>query len=131
MVSLCGIACSLAEHLRRRRLVKARPWASLSYAFEQAQHPERIDIAGVERLLERQPNETLGGEIVDLVGLKLLQHRADIALFEKLHVSKLDVGENAKLLEPARIDAGVPTLGPDHAIASFEKRLGEIRPVLT
>src|SRR4029078_2399917 len=26
---------SLAEHFRRRRLVKARPWASLPYAFEQ------------------------------------------------------------------------------------------------
>ena len=69
--------------------------------------------------------------MVDLVGLKLPKHRADVALFEKLHVGELDVGENAKLLEPARIDAGVPTLGADHAIASFEKRLGEIRPILT
>ena len=56
---------------------------------------------GVERLLEGEADEALRREIVDLVGLELVEHVAEIACFKQLHVNQLHLAGNAELLEPA------------------------------
>ena len=69
-----------AEHLRGGRLVEA----DLSFAvvhviterIEQAQRAERVDVGRVLRLIEGDAHMRLGAEVVDLVGLDLLDGRA-------------------------------------------------------
>ena len=121
----------LAEHLGGRGLIEARAGADLAHGFEQAQHAERVDVGGVERLLEGQADEALRREIVDFVRLELVEHVAEVAFFEQLHVDQLHVAGNAELLEPANTDAGGTAKGADDAIAAREQRPGEIGSVLT
>ena len=66
----------LAVKLRGRGLVEARLLAEPEDAdrLEQAQRADGIGVGGVFRLLERHHDVALGGEVVDLIRLNLLDH---------------------------------------------------------
>ena len=76
MRSVCGVSLHLAEHLRRRRLVEAHRVvvgaADDAHRFEHAQHAEAGDLRRQLGLLERELHEADRAEVVDLVGLHLL-----------------------------------------------------------
>ena len=77
-LGLRGLA-HLAEHLRRRRLVEAHRvffgTTDDAHGFEHAQHAEAGDLGRELGLLERELHEAHGAEVVDLVGLHLLDDR--------------------------------------------------------
>ena len=74
MVSRCGVSLDLAEQFRGRGLVEARRLFQAENAdrLEQAQGPQGIGVGGVFGSLEADLDMALGRQVVDLVGLELL-----------------------------------------------------------
>jgi hypothetical protein len=118
----------LAEHLARRRLVEADRRVDDADGVEHAGHADGGELAGQHRLLPGRGHERLGREVVDLLGLVLLEDGQDRHLVQQVAVHEGDaVLEVADALPVDRARA------PDHAehlVALGEQQLGEVRPVL-
>src|SRR5690349_18627939 len=80
----------LAEHLRGGRLVESYFRVYGTDGLEQARDAKGIGIARIQRLLERGRNETLRRQIIDLVGLCLLQNSLNVTVFKELEGDRLD-----------------------------------------
>ena len=66
----------LAEHLAGGGLVKAGPRTDLPDGLQQAGHAQGGELGGQHRLLPAGRHEGHGRQVVDLVGLDLLEHWA-------------------------------------------------------
>ena len=81
----------LAEHLAAAGLVEADRGIDHADGVEQPRHAERSGFAGQNRLAERRLDERLRREVVDLLGLVLLERFDQRDLVEQVAVDELDV----------------------------------------
>src|SRR5581483_11007548 len=95
----------LAEHLRGRGLIEFDGRVHFADRLEHARDAERIDVCGEQRLLERNPDEALGAEIVDLVWFGLGDRPAKIGVLEKLKGNERKVAlADAELVQAPQIE---------------------------
>ena len=123
----------LAEHLRRRRLVEADRVvvgaADDAHRFEHAQHAEAGDLRGELGLLERELHEADRAEVVDLVGLHLLDDRDQRREVAQVALDQLERGVLA--LHHLDLGVGLAVHEPEDLVALEGEELGEMAAVLT
>ena len=82
----------LAEHLAARRLVEPDVvGAQQPDCLQHPGHPDGGELAGEHRLLPARRHEALGGEVVHLVGPRLLEHVDDRELVEQVGLVQVDL----------------------------------------
>ena len=121
-----------AEHLRGGGLIEAGLGIDQAHRLQHVAGAERGDRTGQQGLLPGRLDEGLGGEIVDLVGLDVLDGAHQARQVGEVSVDQLDIVGDAK---PAQADvADLGGAGPAHqtadAIALAQKQLREIGAVL-
>ena len=85
--------------------------------------------------LERDPDVALGAEVVDLVGLQLVdqlrqRHRlGEVAVVHEQAHAPL-VGVAVEVVDPLRVEARGAADDPVHLVPAPEQQLGEVRAVL-
>src|SRR5215217_181834 len=119
----------LAEHLGRGRLVDMGRWTRKPHRLEQPRDAERGHLAGKHGLLPRGRYKALCREVVDLVGLNLIDDGEERRLVEQVGAKKLDaVAEMLDSVTGVRTRATGDT---DDTVAKVEEVLGQIATVLT
>ena len=117
-----------AEHLRTRRLVEAYGAAAVADRLERAGHPKRGELAGQDRLAPRRRDERLRGEVVELVGLHVVDDCRHRRLIEQITRDDLHVADDVL---DAFVHLGARAAGhADDAIALFQQQFGEIGTIL-
>ena len=100
----------LAEHLRGRRLVEARIQTQASDRLQDPHRAHGVDIDGVLGNLERHLDVRLRRQVVDLLGLKLLQHAVqrgpvlEIAVHQ-VKTGVVGVGELMQMIDTSALQA--------------------------
>ena len=96
--------------------------------FQHPGHAERGGFAGQDRLGPRGRHEGLGREIVDLVGLDVVQQRDERELIEQITLAQID--PVLQVGDPLELIAG---RAADHAhdlVALLQKEFRQVGPVL-
>ncbi|GIV80754.1 MAG: hypothetical protein KatS3mg051_0108 [Anaerolineae bacterium] len=118
----------LAEHFAARCLVEAYRGVYVANGVQQAGDAQRGHVAGEDWLRPRGLHEALGSQVVDLVGLTLLQSQLQRSLVE--HVAGDEVQPVLNVLDAAEVDgAGAPYQAED-LIPLFEQEFGQIGTIL-
>ena len=90
----------LAVHFRGRSLIEADRRVDGSDRFQNARGSDRVNIGGVDRLLERGSHKTLRREVVNLVRPGALDHPQDIGNLGDVEIDQFDVAQDTELGEP-------------------------------
>ena len=119
----------LAVHLGRRRLVELDGAIDHADRFEQARGAEPGHLAGEDRLLPGCRHERHRREVIDLVGIDVVEQCDQRELVEQVAFADLDaVAQVGDALERFRRRAA----GHAHdVVALLEQEFGEIGPVLS
>ena len=127
----------LAEELGRRGLVEASLFLQAQDAqrFEQAQRSYAVGIRGVFRLLERNLDVALRREVVELVGLRLLDHARQARGIRHVAVVQdeaaiADVRVLVEVIDAVGVEERRPALDAVDDVALAEQQLGEVGAVL-
>ena len=103
--------------------------------LQQAQRAEGVDVGRVLGRVEGDLHVTLRGEVVDLVGPRLL-HDADevggvgeVAVMEE-EAHLLRVGVGVEVVDAVGVKLRGPPLNAVHLVALAQQQLRQIRPVL-
>src|SRR6202049_4365032 len=132
-----GRRLGLAIEFGGRGLVEACALfaAENSDGLEQPKCSDGVGVGRVFRRLEGDVDVRLSGEIVDLVGLSLLEQANQVGRVR--YVPVVEAEENAALVrvmiemvDAAGVERGRTALHAMDAIAFIQEELGEIRPVL-
>jgi len=127
----------IAVELRRRGLVEARLLLEIEQAdrLQEAERAEGVGVGGVFGRLEAHLHVALGGEIVDLVGLRLL-HEAD-EIGGVGHVAIVQPERHAllvriviEMIDTLGVERRGATLDAVDVVALADQELGEIGAVL-
>ena len=113
-----------------RGLVEADAGAEGADRVENGGDADRVDLAGVDRLLERGPDIALPGEIVDLVDARALDHAPDIAELQELEIDELDVAAMPSSSQAAEIGGCDVAHRADNGMALLQQELRQIGAVL-
>ena len=85
-----------AEHLRAAGLVEADLFAAVLHVaadgLQQPDDPHAHHIHGIFRLVEAHPHVALGAQVVDLVGLHVIEDVAQGARVGEIAVVQMEVG---------------------------------------
>ena len=65
--------------------------------------PSASIVDGVDRLLERDGDEALRGQVVDLVRPHAFDHAQDVGHLHELEIDQLDLWLDAELCQPPRV----------------------------
>ena len=127
----------LAEHLGRRRLVEARLLLEPEDAdgLEDPQRAERVGVRGVLRRLERHRDVALRGEVVDLVGLDLLDHADQVRGVGEVAVVQVQPGARdvrvlVEVVDAVGVEQRRAALDAVHLVALAHQQFGEVGAVL-
>ena len=104
--------------------------------LQQPEGSQGIGVGGVFGLLKRYLDMTLGGQVVDLVGLNLLHHVNQAGGIRHVAVVKHQaplflVGVLIQVVDAVGIQQGSAALDAMHFVPLFEQELGEIGAILT
>ncbi|MNL02313.1 hypothetical protein D3C87_1228140 [compost metagenome] len=141
-VERCGFALrNLLNHaveLGGRRLVEAGLLLKSQdpNGLEEAQGPHGIDVRRVLGGLEGDLDVALRGEVVDLVGLDLLDDPDQIGGVGQVSVMQVKpavgvMGILVEVVDAIGIEQGSPALDPVDLIALLQQQLGQIRTILS
>ena len=128
----------LAVKLGRRRLIETRLLDEAEEAdrLEQAKRAERVSVGGVFGRLEAHLHVALGGEVVNLVGLRLLHDADEVGRIR--HVAEMQdellvrlVRVLIEVLDAAGVEGGRAALQAVDGVALLKQELGEIGAVLS
>ena len=124
--------------LRRRCLVKPDVLlhAQDAHRFEDAEGPDAIGVCRVFGGVEADLDVAHRGEVVDLVGLHLLDDPDEVRGVGEIAVVQLepDVGFVrilVQMVNPVRVEERGPALDPMHFVTLFEQQFCQISSVLT
>ena len=118
----------LAEHLGGAGLVEARAGMHQADGLEDPGHAQGGELPGEHRLVPGGGHERLGGEVVDLVGLGLLEHHCERMLVEQ--VGRHDLDPVQQVVDPLVAVVAGPPHHADDLVALGEQELGEVGAVL-
>ena len=132
-----GHFLDFAKHLGRRGLVEAAFFHEAGFAdgFEDAHRAEADDVARVFRNIEGNAHVRLSAEVVNFVGLELVEefHHlhgiGEIAVVE-VEFDAVDVRVAVKVIDPAGVKGGSAANHAVDLVALGEQELSEIRTVL-
>ena len=124
-----------AEHLRARRLVEAALHAGQADRLEQAHGADAGGVTGVLGLVEADPHVRLRGEVVDLVGVDLVQQRDQAGAVGEVAVVQEELGLRVvrvlvEVVDPGRVERRGPTDQPVDLVPLAQQQLGQVGPVL-
>ncbi len=110
---------NLAVHLRSRSLVEADFGVDDADRFQQMQGAEAGDVGGRHRLFEGDADEALRGEVVDFVGLGLLQNPHAGAGVGQIVLDQVEVGVilDAEFFQTPEVDRAGAAVGAEDPIA--------------
>ena len=118
-------------------MVEAGPVAESEDAdrFEQTERPETVRVRRVLGRVEADLDVALGGEVVDLVGLHLLDDADQVASVAEVTIVQMqprpgDVRVQVEMIDPAGVQRRGATLDAVHLVAEAEQQFGQIRSVL-
>jgi hypothetical protein len=127
-----------AVQLGGGRLVKARLLLQAQNAdgLQHAQRPQGVDVGRVFRRLEGDLHVGLGGQIVDLVRLDLLDDADQVGRVGQVPVvqekpATLLVRVLVEVIHAIRVEERGPALDAVHLVPLGQQKLGQIGPVLT
>ena len=103
--------------------------------LQQPKLAERVGIGGVFRRLEADLHMGLGAEVVDLVGLGLLQDADQVRRIRQVAVVQLEaqvrlVRVLVQMVHAAGVEGGGAALDPVHRVALRQEKLGEVGAIL-
>src|SRR5215208_5279395 len=119
----------LAEHLGRGRLIDTGRRAGEPHCLEQPRDAERGHLTRKHRLLPGGRDEALRRQVVDLVGLNLIDDGEERCLVEEVCAKELDA--IAEMLDAATSVRTRAACDTNDTVAKVEKVLGQIAAVLT
>jgi len=104
-------------------------------SFQDPQGAEGIGIGGVFRRFEAHSHVALGPQVVDLVGLDLLDDLDQVAAVGQIAVMQEKaaipfMGVLIQVIDSCGVEAAGPAFDAVHHIALLEKKLSEITAVL-
>jgi hypothetical protein len=120
----------LAEHLARRRLVEADARVHRADGLQNPRDADAGDVAGHDRLLERERHEALRRQVVHLIRLDPLQHPHDVARIRQIEVDELQRLRHTELVEPLAVAVAGAPLGAHHPVTLVQQQLCEVAAVL-
>jgi len=124
-----GRLAHLSEHLAARGLVEADVGVDGADGLQHANHAKTCDLTGEERLLEAEPYETDGAEVVHLGGLAALECRHQRRMVEQVTLDELDAGaETRHRLETRIVLSAHQSVD---VVARREQHLPEVGAILT
>ena len=118
-----------AVHLARRGLIEPDLRVHLTHRFEQPRHAHRIEVAGEERLVPGGRHERHRRQVVELVGLHVLDHPHERQLVEQIRRTQRDAVE--QVLDAPQVGRARAPDDAGHVVALVEQQLREVRPVLS
>jgi len=124
-----------AEHLAGRGLIESGVDSGLADRLEEPQRPQSRNIPGVLRHVEAHPHMALGAEVIDLIGLDVVQKVRELPGDSQIAVMKVDprlgiVEVLVQMIDAVRIEGAGPTDQPVDLITLAEEKFGQIRSVL-
>jgi hypothetical protein len=124
-----------AEHLRARSLVEAGLDASVADRFEQPDRSHARDVIRVLGNVERHAHVRLGSEVIDLVGLDLVNEAYEARRVGQVRVMQkqahlLLVGVAIEVVDALGVEGGRPAHQAVDLVALVEQLLSEEGPVL-
>ena len=104
--------------------------------LQDAQGTHRIRVGRVLGRVERHRDMALGRQVVNLVGLHVLDDADQARAVGHVAVVQhkptvVDVGILVEVVDAVGIEQRRPPLHPMHLVTLVEEKLGEVRPVLT
>ena len=104
--------------------------------FEQAQGADGVDVGGVFGAFEADGDVALGAEVVDFVGLDLLNDADEVAGVGEIAVVQLepslgDMGILINVVDALGVERGGAPLDAVDNVAFFEQEFGEVGAILT
>lgn len=126
----------LAIHLAARSLVETGLHAGLPDRFQNADRPHSGHIGGVFGNIKTDPHMTLRPEVVDLVGLQLIEELGQIDRIREVAVVEekphpINVRILVKVIDAGRVEGAGPADNPVHLIALGDQQVGQVGTVLT
>ena len=127
-----------AEHLRAARLVEADGLAAVLHVaadgLQQPDHAHAHYIHGVLRLIEAHAHMALGPQVVDLVGLHIVEHIAQGARIGEIAVVQEEVWvrrlTHVQMVDAVRVEEAGPPDDAMHLIALGQQQFGQVAAVL-
>ena len=122
-----------AVHFGRGGLVEARVGLRRAHGLQHVRHADGGDGAGEDRLLPGGGDEALRGEIVDLVGFRLLHDARQARQVGHIAVDETHVVGDAEPAQAVVLDAAVggPPDDTKDLVALAQQEFRQIGPVLT
>src|SRR5690606_2818386 len=103
--------------------------------FEQTQGTDAIAVGGVLRLFKADSHMRLGGQVVDLVGLHLLNNAhqtggvGQVAVVQH-KVAVVDVRILVQVVDPVGVEQAAAALDAVYFVALLQQKLGQVRTIL-
>jgi hypothetical protein len=125
------------EQLGGGRLVEARPvpQPEQAYGLEEPQRSQRVRVAGVFRLLERDGDMALRREVVDLIGLDLLDQPNEVGgvghfavVQEEAHAGLVRVP--IEMVDPRRVEKRAAPAYAVNDVTLLQEQLCKVGAVL-
>jgi hypothetical protein len=131
-----GHCANLAVHLGRGSLVEPRLDTDITDGFEETDATRAGHITRIFGGIETDPNMTLGGKVIDLVGLNLVDEADQSTAVSEVTVVQDKLVERKILpgldcIQPGSDRAALSTDNPVDLVTLFEQELDQIRTVLT
>ncbi len=110
--------------------------AQHAHRLENAQGAKGIAIGGVFRRLEAHRHMALSTQVVDLIGLHLLDDPDQVGAVREVAVVQHQprvafVGILIEVIDPGGVEAAGPPLDAVHRIALLQQQLSQVAAVLT
>jgi len=125
----------LAEHLGARGWVETGGNAGLAQGFEDTRGADAGDIAGVFGNVETHTHMALCAEMVDLVGLEVVDELYEIHAISEVAVMEkkpgaVDVGVGVDVVDAGGVESARAADDPMDLVAFVKKKVGEVAAVL-
>ena len=106
-----------------------------AYRLKDAQGAQSIHVGGVFRCLEAHRHMALGAEVVDLIGLHLLNDALQVAAVAQVAVVQLQaliqlVRILIEVIDPGGVETAGPALDAMHGVALLQQQLRQVAAVL-
>ena len=123
------------EHLAARGLIEAGFNAGAAEDLQDTRRPEGGDVSRVFGEIEAHPDVTLGAEVVDLVGLEVVDEIGQLLRIGQIPImeKETDVREMLiviKVIDPAAVKAARAADEAVDLVSFSEEELGKIRTIL-
>jgi len=121
------------EELGGRCLVETRLLLQAAGAdgLQEAERPDPVDVGGILRLLEAHRDMAHRAQVVDLVGLDLLDKADDVRAVGKVPEMRLEARVLVDPVDATRVEGAGPALQAVDEVALLQEQFGEIRSVLS